>query len=220
MACCWELSPNVLVCILHTDNTTISWAFDLRRLIIPGAFPDPLGLAGMPYDMARNQGCEQALRMGADYVFFLDSDCRPPRDAILRLLAHKVPIVSGVYCRRSPPHGVPVMLRGGNWVTELPNKPGLIEVDLVGAGCLLIRRDVLERLPPQEPGRHWFNWKVDKQGHAPPGECLSEDFTFNLHARRHGYKTMVDPTIRCKHVGLAEADYRSFVPLGYAAVGG
>jgi len=204
----WELKDRnkVLCAILHTDNTTIAWAFGLRNLIIPGPV---VGIAGMPYDHARNAACMRALEMGVQYLFFLDSDVIPPADAVLRLLAHNQPITSGVYFRRSPPHGIPVMLKrhktgAVEWVKSLPPS-GLMEVDLVGAGCMLIRRDVLEKMSPIEPGHHWFCWRVDRQGHLPPGECLSEDFAMNLHAQRHGFKIYVDCSIRCRHVGLASA---------------
>lgn len=150
--------------------------------------------------------------MGVSHLWFLDSDVCCPSDTVPRLLAHNLPIVSGLYCRRSPPVGVPVMIRNGTWVTDYPQGK-LIEVDYVGAGCLLISRYVLENMPPQEPGHHWFNWKVDKQGIDPPGECLSEDFTFCAHAKRSmGIKTFVDSSIMCEHVGLAKATYGQFGP--------
>lgn len=213
----WELPKSVLCAILHTDATTVGWAFGLRNLQVPGQV---IGLAGMPFDMARNTACMRALDMGVDNLLFLDSDVIPPPDAVHRLLRHNLPIVSGVYCRRSPPHSVPVMLKGGQWVYDLPDDkkiPGypLLEVDLVGAGCLLISTDVLRSLPPQRSGCHWFDWRVHLRGTEghPPETCLSEDFTFNVHAKKHGVPTLVDVSIRCKHVGNAEFGYKSVAPL-------
>lgn len=209
----WEMRPQaaVLGAILHTDHCTIGWAFGLRNLALPGQV---IGLAGMPYDMARNTACMRALEAGASHLFFLDSDVIPPRDAVYKLLAHNRPIVSGLYCRRSPPAGVPVMIKDGKWITEF--QPGsLVEVDLVGAGCLLIRRDVLENYPPHRPGYHWFDWRVNMQNLLPPGDCLSEDFTFCKAAReKMGLKIFVDTSVVCKHIGLAEAGHGSFQPLG------
>ena len=216
----WEIRERnkVLVGILHVDTTTIAWSLGLRRLIIPG--PEPLCVAGMPYDMGRNVICQRALEMGVEWVFHLDSDVVCPPDTILRLMAHGQPIISGVYYRRSPPHGIPVMLRrlpggGTQWLQDLPPR-GLIEVDLVGAGCLLIHKSVLQKLPPIDPaiGKRWFSWRVDRQGILPPGECLSEDFSFNLHCQKNGYKIMVDTSIRCRHIGFCEAgpELGRFVP--------
>lgn len=181
MAGAWEIQQGkqVLVGILHVDTTTIHWACGLRNLIIPGTI---MPIAGQPFDMARNTICQAALVNGFEHCFMLDSDVIPPRDAILRLMAHRKPLISGVYFRRSPPEGVPVMQKGGQWVLKYPRNK-LFEVDVCGAGCLLIHRSVLERLPPQRPhaGKHWFDWRVDCAGNEEAlkaGPPMSEDFTF------------------------------------------
>jgi hypothetical protein len=215
----WEQHQHrVLGAILHVDTVTVAWAFGLRNLQIPGQF---IGLAGMPYDMARNQACQQALQYGFSHVFFLDSDVVPPRDAVPRLLARDADIVSGVYCRRSPPHGIPVMLKNGDWVRELPDPKSqdpMLEVDVVGAGCLLIKRGVLEKFfanpDPRRPEKPVFDWRVDAQHLFPPGQALSEDFTMCMRAKtQFGYKVLVDTSVRCRHIGYAQADYHSFVPV-------
>jgi len=131
-----EIPPRVLVGILHTELTTIAWSFGLRNLILPPG-SDFLPIAGQPYDMARNTICAAAIHNGFDYVFHFDSDVIPPRDAVMRLLAHRKSIISGIYHRRSPPHGIPVMLKNGQWLGGYPANT-LLDVDLVGAGCLLL----------------------------------------------------------------------------------
>lgn len=205
----WEIPQSVLAAVLHTETTTISWAFGVRSLIIPGQI---MGLTGMPFDHARNAAAMKVLESNFDWLFFLDSDVIPPKDAILRLMKHQKPIISGIYCRRSPPAGVPVLIKNGTWVTQYP-KNELFEVDLVGAGCLLIHRSVLESLPPQKPGKHWFFWGVDQQSVLPREEAMSEDFTFCVHAKKNGYKIWVDPTIECLHVGHCQASYGKLEPL-------
>jgi hypothetical protein len=207
----WEQPPNVLVSILHTEFTSISWAFGLRNLQIPGNLL-PLPLAGMPYDMARNVACQAALERNADALFFLDSDVVPPSDAILRLFNTRKPIISGMYCRRQPPWSVPVAQKGGNWLVDF--KPGeTVEVDLVGAGCLLIRTDVFRSLPAIDParGKLWFDWRSDMPN-LPHGDNTSEDFSFCRHAQRHGMKLLLDTSIVCRHVGLADSTFQHFRP--------
>lgn len=210
-----ERSKSVLVGILHTDITTIAWAVGFRELMIPGKVCFP---SGMPYDHGRNSICMQALDGGFDYCFMMDSDIVAPRDAILRLMAHDKPLISGLYCRRSPPVGIPVMIRNGQWVTDYI-KGSVIEVDVVGSGCMLIRRDLLQNMPAQRPGKHWFSWNVDMKGILPMHECLSEDFTFCQAVRKTmGIPTLVDTSIVCKHIGLAESTYGRLDPLNVVAV--
>ena len=219
MATAWEIreANQVVVGILHVDSTTLAWSFGLRNLIIPGReelrrFNPFMPVSGMPFSHARNTVVQHAMQVGASHVFFLDSDVIPPRDAILRLLVHNEPFISGVYFRRSPPNSVPVMIKNGQWITNY-QRGRIVEVDLVGAGCLLLRRDMLEKLPPQRPGEPWFDWRVNQRGILPEGECLSEDFTLCQHARRHGYKVLVDTSIVCQHVGFASFGDQTVAPM-------
>lgn len=211
----WEIPPSVLCYTIHTDSTTVAWAYGLRNLHIPNGHC--LGLAGMPYDHARNEAVHRCLQGGYEWLFSLDSDVIPPPDAITRLLSRQQPIISGLYCRRSPPHAVPVMIKDGQWVVNYP-RGSIVEVDLVGAGCFLVHRSVFEKFAtkPGRPGKPWFDWKVDLRGYPgiPSQECLSEDFSFCQRARTEfGYKVLVDTSVECKHVGFAQSTYGQFVPL-------
>lgn len=210
----WELRQrnSMVLGILHTDLTSVAWALGLRNLQIPGTI---MPVAGMPYDMARNTVAQHVLVSGATWCGFLDSDVIPPADAYLRLIAHNQPLMSGVYHRRSPPEGIAVMMKPlGQWVVNYPSN-SVIEVDVVGAGCRVIHRSVLERMQmsPKRPGKRWFDWRVDMKGILPQEECLSEDFAFDRRcALEYGYKILVDTSIQCRHVGLAEATCFQFRP--------
>ncbi len=210
----WEIleQRKLLVGILHVDTVTLAWSFGLRNLRIPGQF---IGVAGMPYDHARNSVVKMGLENGFQWIGFLDSDVIPPNDAFLRLLSHNQPIVGGMYCRRSPPHGVPVAIKNGNWLTQLPG-PGqnpLVEVDVMGAGCMIVHRSVFENLPPSRPGKPFFDWRVDSPELFPSGEAMSEDFTFCLNARKAGYKILLDTSIQARHIGYAQATFGNMQPL-------
>lgn len=230
MSGAWEQDPHrtVLVAVLSVDIVSTKWALGLKRLQIPGQI---ITLAGMPYDMSRNVACEQALQNGFKYLYFLDSDVIPPPDTIHRLISHNLPIVGGTYFRRSPPAGVPVAMRattypdgnkGFQWVTQLP-PTGLVPVDVMGAGCLLLRRDLLQKVQqkPQRPGKTFFDWRVDMNNVPgwPREKCLSEDYTLNIHLKEQfNITTYLDCSIRCEHVGLASAGYGTFQPLDTNAV--
>jgi hypothetical protein len=196
----WEQQPQVLVVILTREVTSVAWAFAFRNLIIPGSYT---GLSGMPFDHARNSGCQKLLEVGWDYIMMLDDDMILPNDAILRLMAHRQPIVSGLYYRRNQPI-CPVMLRnspdGGSrqWITEF-KVPDLMEVDYVGSGCMLIHRSVLLTVP-----QPWFEWKVDRMD-LPEKERMSEDFSFCQNARNKGIKVLVDTSVQCIHCGLSQS---------------
>ncbi len=221
----WETDPHrsVLVATLRVDTTTVAWALGLRKLQIPGHM---IALSGMPYAMSRNEACKACLQQGFRSLFFLDSDVICPPDTIHRLMSHRLPIVGGVYFRRSPPAGVPVAMRavtdpqgnkGFQWITNLPPR-GLIPVDVMGAGCMLISRQTLETMAtkPQRPGEIWFDWRVNLAGLPghPRESSLSEDYCFNLHAKEQfGITTMLDTSIRCHHAGYGVAGYGSFQPL-------
>lgn len=218
MAGSWEIkaSNQVLVGILHTDVTSIAWSFGLRNLKIPGdpalrTFDPFCPVAGMPFDHARNTICYKALEVGARYVFMYDSDVVPPSNTIERLIAHNKPFISGMYCRRSPPHAVPVMIKNGGWY--LPPVLGKVEsVDLVGSGCLLIDTELFKKIPPVRPGKLAFDWTVDMKGIVPEGLALSEDFRYCKHLKDHGIEILVDTSIMCLHVGNAESNYQSYLP--------
>lgn len=206
MAGSWELlnQNRVLTVTLTRELVSTAWAMSFRNLQIPGTYTF---LSGMPFDHARNTGCQKLLELGWEWLFFLDDDVICPPDTIYRLMAHNKPLVSGLYYRRASPI-VPCMLREGKdsvkWITEF-TVGELLEVDLVGAGCLLIHKSVLTSLPPLNPNCRWFEWRCDRED-LPQLEKTSEDFTFCKHARRNGYKFYVDTSIQCRHVGLGESN--------------
>lgn len=197
--------------ILHVETVSFAWAMTFRQLVIPGAiFP----MTGAPFDMARNNIAQAFLNSSFEWLGYLDSDVRPKPDAFLRLMAHRKPIVSGVYHRRSPPHGVPVAQKAypnlglpRTWIQHLPNQ-GTMEVDVCGAGLMVVHRSVIEAVAknPIHPTKKWFFWGVDQQGLVPPEYGQSEDFSFNSHCWKMGIPTLVDCSVRAKHTGLADFD--------------
>lgn len=208
MAGAWEEGGSVLVSILTRELVATQWAWGFRNLSVPGGIQF---LSGMTFDNARNQACRAVLEHRYDWLFFLDDDVIAPPDTIPRLMAHGKDIVSGIYYRRKPPLN-PVMLRysgpdkvGTTYVTNY-KWPDLIEVDLVGAGCLLIHRRVLETMLAENPAaiNPWFEWMCDRTD-LPPHERKSEDFEFCVRAQKKGFKIHVDTSILCKHVGLGKA---------------
>ncbi len=206
MSGAWELeSKTVLLAILTREIVATKWAIGFRNL----ALPNNSGVSfrsGAPYDVMRNSACSDGLAAGFQHVMFLDDDVIPPPDVFSRLARHNADIVSGLYHRRQEPI-CPVAMKidaqgQPQWVTTWSPPECILEVDLVGAGCLLIHRRVLEQMP-----RPWFEWEIGR-GDIDPAKkrgAMSEDFAFCMNAKRAGFKVHLDTSIRCDHVGLGQA---------------
>lgn len=205
----WEFSgPDTLVVILTRELVTMRWSKHFKEMELPPGCTASI-LSGMPFDHARNNGCEAALKGGFRRVFFLDDDVCPPPNIINHLKSLNQPIVSGLYYRRHEPIA-PVAIRlvngASQWVTQFdPNIP--FEVDMVGAGCLMIDRSVLEKMKAP-----WFEWLCDRPD-LPENKRYSEDFAFCMKAREMGYKIWVDPRMSCMHAGLSAVHNGVMAPL-------
>jgi len=127
------------------------------------------------------------------HIFFLDADTLPPKDTILKLLAHDKDIVAGAY---------PLMGQGKKcWnmsiseempqsLVEYKDLPaGLFKATAIGGSTVLIKREVFERM--EFP---WFK-TICERGITHMGH----DFYFANKARKLGYEIWVDPTIKCNH---------------------
>lgn len=150
---------------------SIDWARKFYSLQRPGETMYVYS-SSLPYDVSRNTACEAVLQYGVQWLLFLDSDVIPERDdAILQLMRHNLPIVSGVYHAKAPPH-LPLVLRrmpqpqpDGTVKSVLANiaewTPGeVLQVDGVPTGFLLIHRRVLEKF--KEDGDPFFRWTMGR----------------------------------------------------------
>lgn len=206
MSGAWEREPpTVLVAILTREIVTMKWALGFRNIALPASSGISVR-SGAPFDVARNSACEDVLKHGFQWLFFLDDDVIPPPDVFARLVRHDRDVVSGLYYRRQEPIcpvAMTIDAQGQTqWVTSWNPPECLLDVDLVGAGCLLIHRRVLERVP-----RPWFEWQIGKEDPAAPKgrSAMSEDFAFCVNAKRAGFTVHLDTSIRCDHVGLGQS---------------
>lgn len=141
----------------------------------------------------RNGIAEQALELGAEWVFYMDDDQVFAPDTLTRLLAHDKPITSGLYVSREAPF-VPHVYdvedeRGWCSYRELKNgDSGLHEVKSVGAGCMLVRREVFEAME-----RPW--WRLGQI----TSDGWGDDHNFCHRAREAGFGIWVDLEIVVGH---------------------
>jgi GT2 family glycosyltransferase len=116
-----------------------------------------------------------------DYLLMIDSDIIPPRN-ILNLADFQKDIISAVCFMYQQDMVAPLILmrqkEGQYGIANFKGYEGLIEVDAVGTGCLMLSRKVLEDIPAP------FADVFDKHGVRKYGL----DLAFCQKAKAKGYK--------------------------------
>jgi len=196
-----QSSPDVAIAIPHTGSVSMRWAVRLSELRMPPHTINSKSTAAI--DQAREQSVVDALRSDPEWILFLDSDVVPPEDVFERLRGHGVDVVSGLYYVDNEEGMAPAMWRLDEYDAPTSfeyRRKGLINVDAVGMGCLLVHRRVLE-----DVDRPWFRWTKGFEDHPwdlqhlgeSPG--ISEDFYFCHKVQQAGYEIYVDTTVECLH---------------------
>src|SRR5688572_26774169 len=177
------------------------------------------GIVGQEVGDARNVLADQALnyRHGsgwtASHIFFVDDDVLLPPNALIRLLSHKLPIVSGLYYAKTDTPQ-PLMLNASLCGLVDEWEPGaLVPVDVHGMGCTLIEMKVFRDLIATgtldtgiHQGREIYRFfattrdarTVDENG-TPTIYNETEDAYFLKRARAIGYQPTVDTGTFCWH---------------------
>lgn len=163
-----------------------------------------------PVDRARNTIVKFFLEAEAKqgvrftHLFFIDSDTIPPDDALERLLSHDLDVVSGLTpivsytqngdvethdnCFTNPD-------RDGDGKIVQTNiarrNTGLQEIFRCGASCILIKREVFERIPQPY---YQFIVNEDNTKHV-----RSEDINFCDEVKKAGMKIHADTDVVCQH---------------------
>lgn len=145
---------------------------------------------GTYIDKSREELAAEALRNGCTHILYLDSDMTFPKDLLIRLLNHNLPIVGVNYSgRRIPAKFVAVKKIGGPGEGEGERCPtfadstGLEEVEGIGFGAVLIQTRVFQNL-----SRPFFHRKWDEEEQR----WIGEDIYFCRLARENGYRVFVD----------------------------
>ncbi len=121
---------------------------------------------------AQNFGRRYTLENGFKYMFSLESDIFPPKDAIENLIRYAVPVITGRYDIGTPRMKLPCITikeyskKLNAWGTRLltpdevpryTNK-GLVKVQAGGMGCALIHKRILNKIK--------FTYDPRFQGHS------------------------------------------------------
>lgn len=162
----------------------------------------------------RNTITEEMLKLNADWVLYLDDDHFIPPQTLMQLLAADKDIISGHYLQREPPFN-PVLfdveLPNGSFIRKQlnPQETGIVSVAAAGAGCLLVKRKVLEALEPPY-------WTLGQINPASWGD----DLHFCSRVRRAGFEIHCDLTARLGHFMTGTVWPRHSAESGWSAAFG
>lgn len=147
------------------EGTQLGFAFTERTLI----------------HQARNQLAKRCLDLGMDYLWFLDDDVIPPKDALAKMLVLDKDIVVPPVKIREQEEGkkerLALLEEGWGEVTELKETR---KIGFGGMSCTLIRRRVLEEMFKNFERPFEF-------GNAEDYYC-GEDYLFCYRAKSLGFE--------------------------------
>ena len=150
------------------------------------------------------------------YLLFIDSDMGFAPDMILDMMHFDEPIVGAIY----PQRNLPTSWAGsGTGERETQRRGNFMEVEGVGMGCTLIRRDVIATMIAKFP--ELVDTKIALQPYAkilqsaganrlvrvfdkmtiPDRGCVSEDLSFCIRWRQCGGQVWAAVGYRISHVG-------------------
>lgn len=148
-------------------------------------------------------------RMRGDWLLMLDCDHEFEPDLCARLLNTMrrldLDVLTGFYQYRTPPHAPTIYhwKQGGDgvnpiggWNEEYP----VIQVDAAGAGCLMVRRRVFDRIREEIRGEQPFDVR-------PP---YSEDLSFFRRLADLGIKAFCDTRVHYWHLDRRRIDRDDF----------
>ena len=157
----------------------------------------------------RNRLVKQFLATDCTHMLFIDSDLGWPFIAVRSLLQHDVDFVGGVYPTRRETRFL-FRPRLNPDTSILNNGKGLIGMEAIPAGFMLIKRELLEKVISDNPQLYY---KPKGDPNAQDGYCLfntelfegefwGEDYSFCRLVRASGFDIWVDPMIEFYHCGV------------------
>ena len=191
-----RVASHVVICIpsgdmVHTDFM-LSLIHVMQKARVAGFRISVVNSKASIVAIGRNLAVKAGRETRAEWLLFLDSDMIFPAETIERLISHGRDVVGATYPRKILP-----LAFIGNRLDGVPFSladKGVIEATRMPAGCLLIKRDIFDRM--QEP---FFRCGYDEKS----GEILGEDFWFSDRVRALGYSLWCDMELsrHVEHIG-------------------
>jgi len=184
--------------VLLVDNSKDNTYFEkIKSLSIPVIKGPWFESARDRIIASRNILRQKVLDEGYDYFLSLEQDVLPPENFIESLLKHNKKIITGVYFAdnvipgKPLPELIPLVYVLEDEATlsmrplnkeELWGNQGLMEVVSAGLGCVLIHRNILEKIK--------FRYELN----------TFDDRWFFLDLYNLGVKVYADTSLKCKHL--------------------
>jgi hypothetical protein len=157
----------------------------------------------IPYgriDLTRNKMAIALLKTNFTHLLMLDIDHMHPPDIVQRLAGWvianpNIKVVGGMNFRRGEPYDPCCFLRGedgGLYPPAAEWHEGLLKVDVIGTGSILIAKEVFEIIPPP-----WFFNYYDR---VWEDEWPGEDISFSDLCTANGIDLYVDTTTTSPHM--------------------
>jgi glycosyltransferase involved in cell wall biosynthesis len=183
--------PVVAVCLPSSGSWKAKTGIDLISLCcysLSFANIAPVHHENSSIGDGRNHMVMNALKLWADYIFFVDTDMVFPPDGLERLMKHNLDIVGATYNRRVKPYDTL-----GVW-EPFDLKPdgtfGVVKASKAPTGFLLIKADVFRKLK----GPPWFfeAYGSDIRCDRNPTGHMSDDYVFMTRAVKEGFQPYID----------------------------
>lgn len=191
--------------IVHDEKVDAAWVMCLLKLRLHPDITDCIMVQGGPgnFDVARNKVAAHFLTSSAaDYLLTVDTDMVFTPEDYEALRDWEVGVVSAVYFIADDPPRPCFGRRNGDGRIKTVQDwkgQGRIEVDALGGGFCLIRRDVLTDIGPvanADRGGPWY--RQDLLGFA--GQGLEPDHAFCQRAQEAGHHVYVDTNVVVGHI--------------------
>lgn len=145
---------------------------------------------------ARTELAETFLKTDCTHILWLDDDNIPREDDLNKLIEDDLPLVSGLYFRRTEPYEPIIMVKreNGKGIERRPDlyrngerKP--IKIHSTGMGFMLVKRQVVYEV------KRLASEMFDIRG------GIGEDVWFCVQAHGAGYDVWLDPSVVVGHLG-------------------
>jgi len=166
----------------------------------------------IPYqrvDVARNRMAIELLKTEFTHLLMLDLDHKHPTNIIQKLarwvlVKPDIKVVGGLNFRRNEPYDPCCGFWGndGKYYPPAEWEQGLIKVDVLGTGSILINREVFEIIPPP-----WFTFDYSR---VWADQWIGEDVTFSKRCNEHNINLYVDTTCTSPHMNDTFIDEETF----------